>query len=141
MSRQALDARADLRAPDPAQMARGRRTATKVARRVRRSRALAWSVRGLGITPAVSPSVSANPGSVDVWDRVRRWCDVIVDAGAPHSPTHGGDLSSQALDANMSLETLRRVLEGAELAAARLVVASFVPESLTSLQARAHVHG
>lgn len=95
-ARQARQARAALTGPNPSTRARGGQEAVALARKVRRSRALAWSVQGM-------------PG--DVWDRVRSWCDVAT----------GGDFErARAAD----LRELATLLDGAELAAARLVVAS-----------------
>ncbi|WP_019482612.1 hypothetical protein [Arthrobacter sp. TB 23] len=99
----------------------GRRTAAAVARRVARSRFLAWSVSGIGdddAGSAHSPRVTAARGAVndrmtgDVLDRVRALAAVAA-----------GDTSSLPRVAPEHIETL---LEGAELAAARLIVASFV---------------
>lgn len=106
-ARDARRARDRLRSDDPAHVEAGRRLAGQVARRVSCSRTLAWSLRGLG---AVDGS---DPGGIhgDVLDRVRRWCAIAAGDGSvpPHEPP---------------LDAVAAVLEGAELAAARLVVAS-----------------
>lgn len=113
---------AGLRSADPDRRARAGRAATRVAGQVRRSRTLVWSVRGMGLLPASTPVASDDGGSRsrrDVLDRVRQWCDLA--AGQTERPVPV-----------LRLEVLARVLEGGELAAARLVVASVAPE-------RAHV--
>ncbi|GAB2687101.1 hypothetical protein [Thalassiella azotivora] len=74
--------------------------AERVTARVGGSRLLAWSARGAGVAP----------DGTDAADRVRRWSAVVRDGGQPPST----DLAS-----------LGRLLEGCELAAARLVVAGF----------------
>ena len=76
-----------------------------MARRVRRSRALAWSFRGAGHLPAQAGTAADG----DVLDRVRGWCDVAS----------GGDAGATA-----SLDEVAAVLEGTELGTARLIVAS-----------------
>ena len=108
-ARDARRARDRLRSADPAEAAAGHRLAVRLARRVRRSRTLAWSVRGVGAIE------HAEPGDLDgdVLDRVRRWCELTaapeLQAGAPP---------------DVPPEQVAPLLEGAELAAARLVVAS-----------------
>jgi hypothetical protein len=108
-ARDARRARDRLRSADPADAAAGHRLAVRLARRVRRSRTLAWSVRGVGAIE------HAEPGDLDgdVLDRVRRWCELTaapeLQAGAPP---------------DVPLEQVAPLLEGTELAAARLVVAS-----------------
>lgn len=69
------------------------------ARRVRRSRSLRWSLRGLG----------------DVLPRLHRWLDDIVSG----RDTAGND--------EPTAHELAELLTGAEFAAARLIVASAVP--------------
>jgi hypothetical protein len=108
-ARDARRARDRLRSADPAEAAAGHRFAVQLARRVRRSRTLAWSVRGIGAVE------DAGPGDLhgDVLDRVLRWCELAAAPALPAGPL---------LD--VPLEQVARLLEGAELAAARLVVAS-----------------
>ena len=128
MARLAGAARDDMRASDPARAARGRRAAAEVALRVRRSRATAWSVRGLGARPGMTTSGSdrTSPVGDDVWDRVRGWCDVVVrrvasdDGTLGRSPANDGRATDR-----IDLVSLAQLLEGTELAGARLVVASF----------------
>jgi hypothetical protein len=75
------------------------RLVSRLTRKVSRSRTLAWSVRG--IAPAL--------GDGDVLGRVRRWCDTAEHGAPAHAAT---------------LAEVATALEGMELAAARLAVAS-----------------
>jgi hypothetical protein len=126
-ARQARRALAGLRSADPAGRARAGRAVAQVARRVRRSRTLAWSVRGIGQLPTRVPVASDDGHSQsrrDVLDRVRQWCDrATQQTELPMAP--------------VGLDVLAEVLEGAELAAARLVVASVAldPVDVPSLEA------
>lgn len=100
----------------------------RLTRRVARSRVLAWSTRGLGSLPAAGDVTAGNPVLAgDVTARYRRWCAEAADAIArtedPLPPPRGGPGESAAL-----LEVLPRLLEGAEFAAARLIVASLDPD-------------
>ena len=107
-ARDARCARDGLASTDRSELATARRRAERVARRVRRSRALAWTVRGTGhLHSSLGPTADG-----DVLGRVRRWCDVASggDGGAPASPA--------------SLDEVAAVLEGTELGTARLIVAS-----------------
>ena len=117
-ARRARRALAGLRSPDPADRERAGRAATRVAGQVRRSRTLAWSVRGIGRLPVHTP-VAADDGDRrprrDVLERVRQWCD------------HAAQQTERPI-APVGLDVLAEVLEGAELAAARLVVASVALE-------------
>ncbi|SDG06973.1 hypothetical protein SAMN05660662_0185, partial [Blastococcus aurantiacus] len=107
-SREARRARDGLGELDPAAVAAAQKAAARLARRVARSRTFAWSVSGLGVVGASSPGGRQG----DVLDRVRRWCAVAAgEAG-------DDDLTSTPV------EELPVLLEGMELAAARLVVAS-----------------
>ncbi|WP_206793233.1 hypothetical protein [Amycolatopsis sp. MtRt-6] len=78
---------------------------TRWANRVRRSRVLRWSLTGVG----------AQAGSGDGWDRLIRWIDEATNPAETDDP-------AQILDA------LPALLAGTDLAAARLVVASFDPD-------------
>lgn len=86
--------------PVAARQARGvrsdRRNGGRLARRIRRSRVLAWSVRDID----------------GVLGRVYRWCDVVAGRGA-----------AVALEPRPRT-SLDALLDGTELAAARLIVAS-----------------
>jgi hypothetical protein len=108
-ARDARRARNGLRDADPDRVDAGRRRAVHLAHRVRRSRTLAWSVRGIGAVEATG----VQPFRGDVLDRIRWWCEVAAGAEPP-------------VDAlpELPLERVAELLEGAELAAARLVVAS-----------------
>jgi hypothetical protein len=116
-----------------------RRFATRVAG----SRLLAWSTRGMG---PLRPDDAATAGAGDqaprvagdVTARYRRWCgdlahvarllddDSLLNSSVlapPRDPGTGGQAPSAAL-----LTVLPRLLEGAEFAAARLIVASLDPD-------------
>ncbi|MGY1763644.1 hypothetical protein ACI79N_19610 [Geodermatophilus sp. SYSU D00805] len=108
-ARDARRARDDLRAADPDLVDAGHRRAVRLARRVRRSRTLAWSVRGIG----AMAEDGAHHLRGDVLDRVRWWCELAAD------PEIAVDARPEP-----SLGRVAHLLEGAELAAARLVVAS-----------------
>jgi hypothetical protein len=109
----------------------------RLARRVARSRVLAWSTRCLGVLTAGQVAGPAARAAGDVTDRYRRWCGDLVDlaglfddasplAGSALDPPRGrgdGQPSSAAL-----LELLPGLLEGAEVAAARLIIASVDPD-------------
>lgn len=80
----------------------GRRDGGRLVKRIRRSRVLRWSVRDID----------------GVLDRVLRWCDIVVSGEqAPLEQRLRSDLGT--------------LLEGTELAAARLVVASTDTEMLS----------
>ena len=96
-AREAREAR-DARRSSPDQ-AEALKLVNRLTRKVSRSRTLAWSVRG------IAPTL----GGGDVLGRVRRWCDTAEHGAPAHAVT---------------LEELAPALEGMELAAARLAVAS-----------------
>lgn len=115
----------------------------RMAARVTRSRLLAWSTRGLGTLRAddVAAAGGSGPGlraAGDVTARYRRWCGELADLAAvfddgspldasvlepPRGVLDGGQAPSAAL-----LAVLPRLLEGAEFAAVRLIVASLDPD-------------
>lgn len=105
----------------------GRRSAAAVARKIRRSRFLAWSLQGIGDDAASArhPPVAAGGGAVaerttgDAWDRVRALAAVAAGTGSSLP--------------RVALEHVETLIEGAELAAARLIVASFVIDPATEL--------
>src|SRR5699024_9912331 len=99
-ARRARAARHDLLSADEAVAERGRGRAAALGRSVRRSRSLRWSVRGIG---------TATDGS-DVAERVLRWCGSATGSDAGSAVVGLGDLSG--------------LVEGQELAAVRLIVAS-----------------
>ncbi|MGI8987128.1 MAG: hypothetical protein ACR2GM_10125 [Nocardioidaceae bacterium] len=106
-------ARRDLSGSHPQRAAQTQRAAARVASRVRGSRALRWSVQGIGCTDrGMTPAGSAHAAG-DVWGGVRHWCDVA--AGGEPVPVAGSP---------RSLTEASILLEGSELAAARLVVAT-----------------
>ncbi|MFE9611200.1 hypothetical protein [Streptomyces sp. NPDC006012] len=131
---------------------------TRFARRVGGSRTLAWLTRGIGRLDAGQARAAGVSGPAaraggDVTDRYRQWlADIRRDVGrladaAPLGP--GADESPRGLwrdDAPPSaalVALLPGLLTGAELAAARLVVASLDPDLDEPAAARrdAGVHG
>lgn len=104
-ARDARRARDGLSAEDTDQRALAQRLAAAVARKVYRSRTLAWTAGGVGRT-----TLGHEPGT-DVLDRVRRWCDAA--SGQP------GEEPAVA-----SLDEAAAVVEGTEIGSARLLVAS-----------------
>lgn len=106
----------------------------RLARRVARSRVLAWSTRGTGLLPsgeAVTPGTGVPAlAPSDATARYRGWCHELSTAAAAFGdaspldpavlpPPRGGPEGMRAL-----LDALPRLLEGVELATARLIVAS-----------------
>lgn len=112
-ARRARAARSALLSDEPGRAARGRHEAAALTRRVRSSRTLAWSVRGLGQVPGSAPD--GDQAGADVLARVHRWC-----AAAAVETTAEPAVSGRSPDGAAEL------LEGAELAAVRLIVASLV---------------
>ena len=105
-AREARRARDGLMSSGASDRTAAQRRAEWVARRVRRSRSLAWSVRGVGFLPA-SDGIAGG----DIMDRVLLWCDAAV----------GGDTGERRAT---TLEDLEVALTGTELGTARLIVAS-----------------
>jgi hypothetical protein len=116
------------------------RDALRFARRVARSRVLAWLTAGLGVLTAAGASAAG-----DVTARYRGWCAGLEAAvaglddasplgpggpAAPRGPVGDGQPPSAGLVA-----VLPRLLAGAELAGARLIIASLDPD-LDQLPAR-----
>jgi hypothetical protein len=122
--------------------------ARRFARRVGRSRTLAWLTSGLGVLTAADAAAAGAHGRAvgDVTARYRRWCDgldVAVSALGDTSRLHPASLEpprGPAGDAGPAsaglLAVLPGLLAGAELAAARLIVASLDPD-LDEIPARA----
>ena len=121
--------------------------ARRFARRVGRSRTLAWLTAGLGELSAGDAAAAGAGGRAvgDVTARYRRWCadlDAAVPALEDASPLRPADLEpprgpladGSPLSAG-SLAVLPGLLAGTELAAARLIVASLDPD-LDELPAR-----
>jgi hypothetical protein len=111
--------------------------------RVARSRLLAWSTRGMGMLRAedavTAVAVAQAPRVAgDVTARYRRWCGDLAEVttllgddsrldGSVLAPPRGRADDGQAPSAAL-LAVLPRMLEGAEFAAARLIVASLDPD-------------
>jgi hypothetical protein len=138
--------RDDLLAEVPAGLLRP--DAHRFARRVGRSRTLAWLTAGLGeLSAGDAAAAGAGPRAAgDVTARYRQWCaglEAAVSALEDASQLRPGDLEpprgpaadGSAPSAGM-LALLSGLLTGAELAAARLIVASLDPD-LDELPARA----
>jgi hypothetical protein len=84
-----------------------------LARRVRRSRTLRWLLSGVGTAPDAPPPLDG-----DALTRLHRWLDAAEDPR--HTPvTH---------ETRWILDALPTLLDGTELAVARLVVASLDPD-------------
>ncbi|MEW2630822.1 hypothetical protein AB0903_03995 [Streptomyces sp. NPDC048389] len=117
--------------------------AHRLAGRVGRSRALYWLTRGIGHLTAADAAAAGVGGPAaradgDVPARYRLWLAEVLDDldrledtspldpgrdEGPRGPLDGPRIPSAAL-----AEMLPRLLEGAELAAARLIVASLDPD-------------
>lgn len=106
-ARDARRARDGLRSEDRAPRAAAEDLAERLARRVRRSRALAWTVAGVDCSPRGERSVSGG----SVVDRLGHWCDL---AGG----RTGDDIGLP------TLEDVADMVDGAEIGTARLVVAA-----------------
>jgi hypothetical protein len=133
-----------------------RRDAHRLARKVARSRTLAWLTGGLGVLGAGDAAAAGVRGPAlraagDVTARYRCWCAELDGAAAalddrspldpaamepPRGPTDEAGAPSAGL-----LAALPRLLAGTELAGARLIVASIDPD-LDELPAQAEAgHG
>jgi hypothetical protein len=120
-ARRARDGRADGAHRDGAHREEAQRLAAAVARRVRRSRTLAWTAGGIGRTPA-----ERGPGG-GVLHRVRRWCDIA--SGQPADGPPGA-----------TLDDVAALVEGTELGSARLIVASLDLSPVPTGPAPEHLH-
>lgn len=118
---EARRARDGLGAGAPDRQAAAQRRAAAVARRVRRSRTLAWTADGIGET-ALDRGRAA-----DVLERVRRWCDVA-----------SGQQGEEPVVT--SLGEVAALVKGTEIGSARLIVGSFhlEPVAVTSPPESAH---
>lgn len=121
LARQARSARSALSSSNAVERERGQRAAAAVARRVTRSRFLAWSVRGIGHAGPVNSrrlpagdAATYESRTADVLDRVRALAAAAEGDKSPLS--------------RVGPERIESLLEGAELSAARLTVASFILE-------------
>ncbi|KLI95379.1 hypothetical protein ABZ114_11775 [Streptomyces albidoflavus] len=115
----------------------------RLTRRVGRSRTLRWLTSGIGLLPR-EPALAAGVGGPaleadgDVWRRTVRWlAEAARDAEAcedprplppddPYGPR--GDLTGEQPPSRALLDVLPALLHGAELAAARLTLASLDPD-------------
>ncbi|MFB8778517.1 hypothetical protein ACIQW4_33825 [Streptomyces albogriseolus] len=115
----------------------------RFTRRVGRSRTLAWLTRGIGVVTAQKAREAGVGGPAaraggDVTSRYRQWLADIrhdlprledsapLDVAVEDSPR--GTWSAERPPSAALITLLPRLLEGAELAAARLVVASLDPD-------------
>ncbi len=115
----------------------------RLTRRVGRSRTLAWLTRGIGVVTAQKAREAGAGGPAaradgDVTARYRQWLADIwhdlprledpapLDVAVEESPR--GPWSAEAPPSAALIALLPPLLEGAELAAARLVVASLDPD-------------
>lgn len=110
-----------------AQQAETARSLAVWAKRVRRSRILRWSLAGVGVTaddPSTPPALRG-----DALTRLRLWIDsalrVLDGPGSEEAPESGFD---GAHETQWTLDALPALLEGSELATARLLVASLDPD-------------
>ncbi|TQN43094.1 hypothetical protein FHU33_2518 [Blastococcus colisei] len=93
------------------------RLAEALARRVSRSRTLAWTAGGIG----------RRGSGGEALDRVRRWCDMASGQSVEDLPA-------------MSLDGVAALVEGAEIGSARLIVASLDLSPVSAVSAPGHVH-
>ncbi|WP_436740043.1 hypothetical protein [Streptomyces sp. BBFR102] len=122
------------------ELARGTR---RLTRRVARSRTLRWLTSGIGVLPrerALAAGVGgpALDAGGDVWDRAVLWLAETVRTAAacddprplPPDDRHGprGVLTGERSPSGALLDVLPALLRGAELAAARLILASLDPD-------------
>jgi hypothetical protein len=115
----------------------------RLARQVARSRTLAWLTRGLGVLMPddAAAAVTPPPGlraAGDVTARYRRWCAELAGTAAafddasplsmagPEPPR--GPLDNTGTPSAGLLAALPGLLDGAEFAAARLIIASLDPD-------------
>jgi hypothetical protein len=91
------------------------------ARRVRRSRTLAWSLRGLGRADHPDDELGG-----DVLDRLHRMLDTVD--GALRGEPVPAEVEAVRARVRRTVDVLPGLLVGAELAGARLIVASVEPD-------------
>ncbi|MFF2309989.1 hypothetical protein ACFVVJ_06705 [Streptomyces albidoflavus] len=118
-------------------------TTRRLARRVGRSRTLRWLTSGIGFLPrelALAAGVGgpALAADGDVWRRTVRWLAEAARAAdacedprpLPPDDPYGprGDLTGEQPPSRALLDVLPALLHGAELAAARLTLASLDPD-------------
>ncbi|WP_448072927.1 hypothetical protein [Georgenia yuyongxinii] len=131
-ARQARAARDGLLSASPDAVAHARRAAKLLARRVARSRTLAWSVRGMA--SGLPRQVHTDPAQ-DVLTRIRQWCALAAETPEAAEAAEAAPLPA------FSVERLAEVLDGLELASARLAVASVEVERVPAPQPAAAAHG
>lgn len=90
----------------------------RFARRLRRSRTLRWATDGIGRLDDKYGDLAG-----DATQRWHRWIEAVEGTWGAADPDRG-----PADRARIALEELPRLLEGQELAAARVLVASFDPD-------------
>lgn len=116
----------------------------RLARRMRRSRTLRWLTSGLGILPEAAaqaagvtgPAWSASRSAGDVRARWQAWLDAVersvpaLDDTAPLTAVDAGPRGRRDAVGGSSalLEVLPPLVEGTELAGARLIVSSLDPD-------------
>jgi hypothetical protein len=125
----------------------------RFARRVTRSRTLAWLTGGMGVLTRDHAAAAGIGGPAlraagDVTARYRRWCAELAAAaaavddcsplGAAGPEPSRGPLDDTRTPSAGLFAVLPRLLAGAEFAAARLIIASLDPD-LDELPARAPV--
>lgn len=104
-----------------------RPAAGRLAARVARSRLLAWSTRGIGLVGR--DDVAGHPGG-DVTARYRCWCEEAAElAGRVDDTSPLADSGIDPPRGGQHLELLPGLLQGAEFAAARLIIASLDPDA------------
>lgn len=116
-----------------------RRAAEPLARHVGRSRPLEWATRALGVvTPAEAEAVGVEEIAGDVTTRCRSWlrqataalsrADEVELLGPGERQGPRGDVRETERSGRALLSLLPRLVEGAELGGARLIVASVDPD-------------
>lgn len=96
------------------------RSPARWARRVRGSKTLRWSLSGVGAVPDTAHPPAALRG--DVLNRLYHWLDSAEQV--PGTPDPAGSGPDSAGETRWALDALPALLEGTELAGARLLVAS-----------------
>lgn len=120
------------------------RQVRRLARRLRRSRTLRWLTGGLGVLPAATaeaagvagPALTACRAGADVRARWQAWLDEIArsaplfDDTAPLTAVGSGPRGRLGAGGGSAalLEVLPELVEGTELAGARLIVTSLDPD-------------
>ncbi|EID56501.1 hypothetical protein [Saccharomonospora xinjiangensis] len=100
------------------------RSLTRWSRQVRRSRTLRWLLTGIGTTPHEPTTPPELHG--DAITRLHHWIDTAEQTF--HRPTPTTPDPGRTERTQWTLNTLPALLEGTELAGARLVIASLDPD-------------